>query len=240
MWAFRIWSYLRWRWQARSPYRLHSELIYRLARHALRQPLYEFRWLRRQWLKSIPPEERSTALRSAITTRDARRLAGLVRFFQPHQILELGTGYGFSTLVLAHANANRPLYSLDRDSHRQQVACHALNHMGLTNTHLFHRTYPDLEPQLIRHSQLVFIDGGHHSQVMKTITQQLLHHLPQQAVLVWHDIYWNRDMASFWHWVAQQPRVTFWLDLYRLGVAILDYPAAPLRLAIKPSVRAIW
>ncbi len=231
----------KWLIKSKSCHAVHSPLLYKMCRHVFCQPSYESKWLFKKWLSSLPPEYKHIAKKSAIHPYDAKLLLGLARFCNPGIIIEIGTGFGFSTVVLHHASPTSPILTFETDNKRRLIAQtsfhkiftgrHALQQVQFINK----RFPPDSLNLPTTKPFFMFIDGGHNKQQMNLYAEWMFKKLPKKSVVVLHDIYWSEDMLQSWQSLWDNERTTFWVDMFRLGVLILDYPAQKMQAYLRPG-----
>jgi hypothetical protein len=46
--------------------------------------------------------------------------------------------------------------------------------------------------------------------------------MDQTAIFVFDDIYWSEEMTEAWQIIQNDPDVNFSIDLYMMGIAIID------------------
>jgi predicted O-methyltransferase YrrM len=68
----------------------------------------------------------------------------------------------------------------------------------------------------------VFIDGNHQKKETLQYFSALKEKLTRMAILIFDDINWNAEMEEAWHQIKKDSDVNYSLDLYKLGIVILD------------------
>lgn len=68
----------------------------------------------------------------------------------------------------------------------------------------------------------VFIDGNHQKKETLQYFNSLKAKLTGKAVLIFDDINWNEEMEEAWDLIKKDQDVNYSLDLYKLGLVILD------------------
>ncbi len=231
----------KWLIKSKSCHSMHSPFLFKMCRHAFYQPSYESRWLFNKWLSSLPSGYKQIAKQSAIHPYDAKLLLGLVRFFNPEIIIEIGTGFGFSTAVLHHASPNASILTFEIEDERKLIAQTIFYKLFagenfLRQVQFISRQFPPDSLNIpITKPCFMFIDGGHNKQQMNLYAEWIFNKLPKRSVIVFHDIYWSEDMLQSWRSLWNHERTTFWIDMFRLGILILDYPAQKMRTYLRPG-----
>ena len=112
-------------------------------------------------------------------------LYGLVRALRPAWILEVGTGYGFSTLHLAagcHDNGHGTVFSIEPEPGRRQAAQNWLRKGGVAQWAVLCATWPNLV-----YVDLAFFDAVHTAQAVASYFAAVELLLVQEAVVVVHN-----------------------------------------------------
>ena len=147
--------------------------------------------------------------REAVSCRDAGVLYRLAHFFQPSNVLELGTCLGFSSAALAAGAPRGRIITLDMDAGLQQYAQRKATELGLLNISYRNGRFSDLIPSLPqKRFDMVFIDGDHQEEHAMELCRMLLPWLIEDGVLVLHDIHWSKGMATAWERLRGLPEVT--------------------------------
>ncbi|NPA33306.1 MAG: class I SAM-dependent methyltransferase [Chlorobi bacterium] len=238
---WRAFHFAKWLIKGKSCHSIHSPFLFNLCRAVFCQPMYESRWLFKKWVSLLPLQHKSIAIKSAIHPLDAKLLLGLTRFLEPEVIIEIGTGFGFSTTILHHANPKASLLTFESDPERHAIAKNislSIHNSKYSQKHItfINKPFPsNTLSTFSAQSYLVFIDGGHNAQKMTSYFRWLFNYLPKESVIVLHDIYWSREMLQTWNALWKNNRTTFWIDMFRLGILVLDYPAQRKRTFLRPG-----
>lgn len=151
----------------------------------------------------------------------AKLLYRLVKYFQPQQVLELGTSLGITTAYLAAAKKDAQVLTMEGSTAITSVAEKNFQQLQLNNINIVTGNFDDtLKPAL---SQLpavnfAFIDGNHRKEPTLHYFQQLLEKSTDSTVIVFDDIHWSREMEEAWETIKQHPSVTLTIDLFFIGL----------------------
>lgn len=69
---------------------------------------------------------------------------------------------------------------------------------------------------------VIFIDGNHQKEPTLHYFNSLKSKLNSPAVIVFDDINWNVGMQEAWEIIRNERDVNYALDLYKLGIVIID------------------
>jgi predicted O-methyltransferase YrrM len=150
----------------------------------------------------------------------AQLLYRMVKYYQPMQVIELGTSLGVTTAYLASA-AGSDVHSLEGAAAIAQVAKQNFAALGLTNINLHIGNFDTTFPTLLRsfkNPALVFIDGNHRKLPTLDYFRQLLATADETAILVFDDIHWSADMEEAWELIKSERNVTLSIDLFFIGI----------------------
>lgn len=237
--GFRIKQFIKYQWQAKTKYYIHSPFVYRFYLHVLEGET-------NQHIKSI--NKLRTNLKSDTTIIEAGGFGAgtnkrvsvahlenrvsvpekyglllhrLAAYFKPQTIIELGTCIGLGTAYLATGNTQAKVVSLEGSAALAGVARSNHNQLGLTNINIVTGDFADtLLPELnkLDKADMVYFDGNHRKQATLDYFNICLQKATENSVFVFDDIYWSRDMSEAWEEIKQHPRVTLTIDVYRFGI----------------------
>ncbi len=86
---------------------------------------------------------------------------------------------------------------------------------------LYQNTMPEMYAMPIQFD-MAFIDGNHKYDPTLEYFLEIKKKIGEKAILIFDDIYNTDEMKSVWDKIIQDPDVNFSIDLYKLGIVILD------------------
>ena len=231
--------FLNYQWKARTKYYVHSPFVYQFYLNVLEgttdAQLIAIENLRQQLGKnntSINTNDFGTGIsksiklstlegKVAVRPKYGHLLYRLVKYFQPTNILEIGTSIGLSSAYMALANKTSHIYSLEGSEQLIKVA--KLNHKSLNISNIdiitgdFSKTLSDV---LKKREQLdlVFFDGNHRKEATLQYFDACLKKAHSESIFIFDDIYWSRDMNEAWTEIKSHPRITLALDVFQFGI----------------------
>ncbi len=145
-------------------------------------------------------------------------LLAIIENYQFKNVVELGTSLGINTAYMVQA-ANCNITTFE--------GVPAL--VELAKTHLI--KYPNVEiiagnindrlPQFLsklsHKIDLSYIDANHTYLATMHYFELLINHHHEQAIMVFDDIHWSKDMKRAWEEIKQHPLVTASIDLFDAG-----------------------
>ena len=155
--------------------------------------------------------------------RIGRLLFKLVDFFQPQNIIELGTSMGISTAYIACAKKNANVYTLEGSDTILSQAQKNLDSLGLNHITFINGNFDSKLPILLDKLvsvDFVFIDGNHRYQPTIRYFQWLIEKVHEDSVLIFDDIHWSKEMQQAWQEIIIHPKVKISIDLYDIGIVL--------------------
>ena len=163
----------------------------------------------------------SIARNAAKPKKWGQLLFRIVKHYQPHQILELGTSLGISTAYLALANPNAKVTTLEGAAMIASKAGENLDGLDLNNIHQWVGNFDDLLPDLLKEEKiwdLVFVDGNHRKEPTLKYFEWILARCGSGTIIIFDDIHWSAEMDEAWDLIRLDSRVRCSLDLFFVGL----------------------
>lgn len=255
----RISSYLGHLVKARTRHGVHSPFVYELVSQVLRPvdelpEMAEVEALREELLRSgqtirvndlgagsrvfdLPVRRVADIARVSLKPpKHARMLFRLSRYFQPAQVLELGTSFGISTLYLAKGAEHGTVTTIEGCPQTHHIAkrhferCRQTNIQALLGS--FQRRLPEALETMDR-LDMAFLDGHHAKEPTLAYFEQCLEKSHDDTVIVLDDIHWSKGMEEAWEAIKGHPRVTVTVDIYDMGLAFLRQEQAPQHFTLR-------
>lgn len=240
----RPWSLLRYLFQARTRYSVHSPFIYdfiekvligkgetawyQAAERTRRRMLHDHRTISFEDYgtgglrhRQYPIRISKIARHSGRKKKEGRMLARLAAWRQPRIIIELGTSLGISTLYLAAACPTARIVTLEGCREVLDVARNNFLQTGFAQIETLPGPFETTLPQLIAgglQPDLVLFDGNHAYEPTLDYFRQLLSLAHSDTVFVFDDIHWSAGMEKAWHEIAAHPQVTLSVDIFSMGL----------------------
>jgi predicted O-methyltransferase YrrM len=161
------------------------------------------------------------AVTSLQSPKNAALLFRLVDYFQPKNIIELGTSLGITTCYLAKAKRNSPIVSIEGNPSLAELAQQGFKKMGIANINIktgsfekhFLNTLHAFQP-----ADFILFDGNHRLKPTLQYFEEALPFSHENSVFVFDDIYWSEEMKSAWQTIKNHPEVTITIDLFEMGL----------------------
>lgn len=150
-----------------------------------------------------------------------RLLFRIVNYFNPKNILELGTSLGISTSYLASARSRSHVTTLEGWPEVLDIAKETFKALQLDNITTVSGNFDDtLEVVLegMPSLDLAFIDGNHRKEPTLRYFECCLSKINNNSVLIFDDIYWTPEMEAAWNEIKAHPSVRLTIDTFYFGL----------------------
>ncbi len=239
-----FYRYIRFYFNARNKYALHSPFIYELFRKVISDKKKYTEYIiverrRRELLSnrrlisvfdmgagSVKHPEafrrvKNIIRKSSATAAKGQLLFRLARYFNPEKILELGTSMGISTMYLSLGAPKSEIYTIEGCANISSVAESNFKKAKLTNIQLNIGNFENLLPTILRkmeHIDLLFIDGDHKKEKIIDYFEKCIEYSGSDSVFVFDDIHWSQSMEEAWDQMLNDSRVKVSLDLFHFAI----------------------
>ena len=155
----------------------------------------------------------------------AQLLYRMVKYYQPANILELGTSFGITTAYLAAVNKTSKVITCEGSEAIASIAKQNFADLQLKNVQLTEGDFAKtLSPLLssLREINFAFIDGNHRKEPTLDYFNQLLKHATPASILVFDDIHWSAEMEEAWAAIKEHPALTLTIDLFFVSIVFCN------------------
>ena len=174
--------------------------------------------------------------KNAVSSKEkCKLLFNILRYYEPDNILELGTSLGISTLYLAKALPNSQITTIEGDL---QILGLASSHKisGTENIHYINAEFEQGLNQLLSEGKvldLIIVDGAHHSKLQNHLLPYYKSLSHETTIWIIDDIYWSEDMTMWWDSLKTDPQFNIAIDLFHFGIL---YKSSQIKEAIDVSI----
>lgn len=155
------------------------------------------------------------------TPKYAQLLYHLVAYFQPRNILELGTSLGITTAYLASAIKASKVITLEGADAIAQVAKQHFQRLQLNNIQLVAGHFDETLSSVLneeRRVDFVFVDGNHAYEPTLRYFKTIMPFTHADTVMIFDDIHWSAEMEKAWDAIRNDSAVTLSIDLFFMGI----------------------
>jgi predicted O-methyltransferase YrrM len=168
---------------------------------------------------------------AGISPKRAELLFRITNYFQPDNILEIGTSLGLATSALALGlkvkpnravlNPKSKITTLEGCENtlavaKQQFETFEINNINSVATE-FNSFLTNCQLNT-EHCQLIYFDGNHSKAATLNYFELLLPTITNETVWIFDDIHWSTNMVEAWEVIKNHPKVTVTIDTFQWGL----------------------
>jgi len=249
---FQIKSYLQFLWYSKNEHAVHSPFVFNLLTKCFYdkkiKPEYSILKEYRNSLlqnkntievtdfgagskvfKSNTRALNEIAKNAGISRKRAALLFRITNYFQPQNILEIGTSLGLATSSLALGNPKATITTLEGCPNTMAIAKNQLQSHDITNVECINCEFSNYlsKQQTINNKQqtfdLIYFDGNHSKKATLEYFELLLPTINNETVWIFDDIHWSAEMEEAWEIIKNHPKVTVSIDTFQWGLVFFRY-----------------
>ena len=237
-------SYLNFLWNSKNQHGVHSPFVFNLVTKCFYDKKYytEYSFLKNyrnsllenkstitvtdfgsgsKVFKSSTRAVNQIAKNAGISSKRAKLLFRMVRYFQPENILEIGTSLGLATSAMALANKNAKMITLEGCPQTMAIAKNQCQLQNITNVEFVNTKFEDYlktqnpKPKI---QNLIYFDGNHSKEATLAYFNLLLPTITNDTVWIFDDIHWSNGMQEAWLAIKNHPKVSVTIDTFQWGI----------------------
>ena len=173
---------------------------------------------------------------SAVPKKYGLLLSHIAEVSGSPMILEFGASFGISTMYMALARPDVPVYTMEGSPEICSVAEKNFSEAGIRNIKLMQGSFDSLLPSVkgLKISPgLVFIDGDHRKEPLLRYFSEVAEISGNETVVIIDDIYSGKEMADAWKAIKNRPDVTVTVDIFRMGLVFFRRGIAKTNCVIR-------
>ncbi len=239
---YQIQQYIKFLFSSRNQHGVHSPFVYDLVTKCFYDkspyPAYEdiirfkaklLRTDRFITIKDLGPGSKKTkqkerhvseiAKTSGTPLKRAKLLFRLAQYFQPNNVLELGTSLGTATHAIAKGHPEANIATIEGCPNLHSFSKHFLERYTSKTINFINADFSDALNTLIPTTyDLVFFDGNHQKEATLDYFKRLLPMATNNSLFIFDDIYWSKGMTEAWEIIKQHQDVTVTVDTFYWGI----------------------
>ncbi len=156
---------------------------------------------------------------AGIKIKNANTLINIVEYFQPTNILEIGTSLGLATAAIHLGNTTSKITTLEGCTQTSLVANTMFSKFNLNNINLIEGNFSStLKTVLNKKYDLIYFDGNHNKEATSTYFKQCLPFIHNNSIFIFDDINWSPSMQNAWEEIKKNEQVTVTINTYYWGI----------------------
>ncbi|MDR6760492.1 putative O-methyltransferase YrrM [Flavobacterium sp. 2755] len=246
---FQIKSYLKFLWNSKNEHGVHSPFVFSLLTKCFydKKPKREYLILKNyrksllenknfievtdfgagsKVFKSNKRQISKIAQTAGISPKRAELLFRVTNYFQPKNILEIGTSLGLATAALALGNTEAKVITIEGCPNTANTAQNQLDKFDCKNVE---NIISEFESFLISENlnskiyDLIYFDGNHSKKATLIYFELLLQTVNNDSVWIFDDIHWSPEMEEAWEIIKNHPKVKVTIDTFQWGFVFFRY-----------------
>ena len=148
-------------------------------------------------------------------------LSRIVKYYQPSQVLEMGTSLGITTCYLAHGVPNASVVTMEGAPTVAHEALTTFKNLGFQNIQLIEGNFDQSLPNYLQSVSTIgiaYVDGNHRYEPTMQYFNLLLTKSDEHSIFIFDDIHWSSEMEKAWAEIKKQKEVTLTIDLFYIGI----------------------
>ena len=151
-------------------------------------------------------------------------LSRIVKYYQPSQVLEMGTSLGITTCYLAHGVPNASVVTMEGAPTVAHEALTTFKNLGFQNIQLIEGNFDQSLPNYLQSVSTIgiaYVDGNHRYEPTMQYFNLLLTKSDEHSIFIFDDIHWSSEMEKAWAEIKVDARVSLTIDLFYVGIVFL-------------------
>lgn len=150
-------------------------------------------------------------------------LINLVKHLKPKTILEFGTSLGLSTYAMYLGSPKSKIITLEGCPNTLGVAEKQFKKFSLNTAETMLGAFDTSLDKMHTKApfDFVYFDGNHQKEATLNYFKFCLEHSSPNALFIFDDIHWSREMESAWTHIKEHPKVATTIDTYQWGIVML-------------------
>ena len=160
------------------------------------------------------------AKNAGISAKRARMLFRVAHYFQPQNVLEIGTSLGIATSAISTGNPAAKVTTLEGCPQTGAIAWKMFRQFNFANVSLKTAEFDvflSAENLISKKYDLIYFDGNHTKKATLDYFDKLLPTITNNSCWIFDDIHWSAEMEQAWEEIKKNPHVTVTIDTFQWG-----------------------
>lgn len=157
---------------------------------------------------------------AGINKKKSALLFRMVDYFNPKNILEIGTSVGLGTSVLSIGNPDAKIVTLEGCKNTADVATALFKTNQLNNIDLIVGNFNETLSAVLADKQydLIYFDGNHQKEPTLQYFNLCLKNVHNNSIFIFDDINWSPEMQLAWQEIKNHQKVTITINTFFWGM----------------------
>ncbi|AUC84578.1 hypothetical protein CW731_04340 [Polaribacter sp. ALD11] len=157
---------------------------------------------------------------AGISNKKAKLLIKIVNYFNPKNILEIGTSLGLGTSALKIGNTKASIITLEGCPETSKVAQELFDKINFNTIEIITGDFSKTLSEVTQKQQFdcIYFDGNHTKKATLSYFEECLKTIDNDSFFIFDDIYWASEMQEAWSIIKNHSKVTVTVDLFYFGI----------------------
>ena len=157
---------------------------------------------------------------AGISNIKAKLLIKIVSYFNPNNILEIGTSLGLGTSAIKIGNYKSNIITLEGCQETSKIAENLFKENNFKSIKIINGNFNKIIENSVKNNSYDFIyfDGNHTKKASLEYFETCLPSINNNTFWIFDDIYWSKDMQEAWLEIKKHPKVTVTVDVFHCGI----------------------
>ncbi|HEX9979329.1 MAG TPA: class I SAM-dependent methyltransferase [Flavobacterium sp.] len=238
---FQIRSYLNFLWKSSNEHGVHSPFVFDFVTKCLydKEKYREYDFFKKyrkvllsdenvinvtdfgagsRVFKSSKRKIADIAATAGISSERSQMLFRITKYFQPQNILEIGTSLGLATAAFSSGNQSAEITTIEGCPETAAAAKRTFEKFKLSNIKAATGEFTEVLLGLQQSFDMIYFDGNHQKDATLQYFNLLLPTANNNSVWIFDDIHWSPGMESAWETIKQNPLITVTIDTFQWGI----------------------
>lgn len=173
--------------------------------------------------KKIPVKK--IVKKSSVRIKYGRLLYNLAKYFNPAEIIELGTSVGISTLYMAYGADKSKIHTIEGEKELCQLAEKNFKKLQFQNINIINDNFDNVFKDLLKNSEnsvMLFIDGNHSKEKTLFYFNEIKKVKEKITIAIFDDINWSIEMRNTWKIIKNDENVKLTVDIFQMGLVFFN------------------
>jgi predicted O-methyltransferase YrrM len=246
---FQIKSYIKFLWHSKNEHAVHSPFVFTLLTKCFYDKKFKPEYSILENYKNELLQNKNTieitdfgagsrvfksntrqiaqiAKTAGISPRRAQLLYRIVNYFQPKNILEIGTSLGLATSALSLGNPKALITTLEGCPNTMNQCQLQLQKFNINNVNCITTEFTNYFKSFdfrLSTFDFIYFDGNHSKKATLDYFELLLPTITNETLWIFDDIHWSADMEEAWQIIRKHPKVSVSIDTFQWGLVFFRY-----------------
>ncbi|WP_166386313.1 MULTISPECIES: O-methyltransferase [unclassified Polaribacter] len=157
---------------------------------------------------------------AGLSNKKAKLLIRIIQYFEPKNVLEIGTSIGLGTSAVKIGNKETAILSLEGCPETSKVANKLFSKNNYKDIQIITGDFKNTLPEAIKNQQFdcIYFDGNHTKKDTLHYFNTCLDTVTNNSVWIFDDIYWSDEMKEAWTEIKNHNKVKVTVDVFYWGI----------------------